>query len=101
MRRRIELHEDLCTLLDSRDVYFQPPATIQMKFPCIIYSLKDVNVEHADNVNYTQRDCYTITYIDRNPDSPIPDKIGELELSSFDRYYVADNLHHFVYTLYF
>lgn len=101
MRRRLEFHEVLCNLISSRDVYFQPPASIQMHFPCIIYSLNRIGMEYADNFLYHGRDGYTVIYVDRNPDSPIPDKIGELELSSFDRHYNADGLHHFVYSVYY
>lgn len=44
---------------------------------------------------------YTVTIIDRNPDSAIPNKVAELPLCSFNRFYTADNLNHFVYNLYF
>lgn len=101
MQRRLELHEVLCDILGSRNVYFQPPASLQMQFPCILYSLAKIKVEHGDNSGYHRRDCYTIIYVDRNPDSEIPDKIGNLELSSFDRFYTSDNFNNFVYTLYF
>lgn len=101
MQRRLDLHEILCNLLGTRYVYFQPPASIYMKFPCIIYSLDRVNIDHADNLGYLKRDRYEIIYVDRNVDSPIPDMIGELESASFNRYYIADNLNHFVYQLYF
>lgn len=101
MRRRLEFHEVLCNLLGSRNVYFQPPGTISIQYPCIIYSLQKVNSEYGDNFGYHKRDCYSVTYIDKNPDSIIPDQIGDLELSSFERYYVAENLHHNIYNVYY
>jgi hypothetical protein len=39
--------------------------------------------------------------IDRNPDSELPDKVIELPLCKFDRFYTADNLNHTVFTLFF
>ena len=99
--RRLELQEVLENILGSRDVYFQPPANISMKFPCIVYSLKQIGTKYADNFAYNQRKAYGVTIVDRDPDSLIPDKVGALELCSFDRHYVVDNLHHSVYTLYF
>ena len=101
LARRLELQQVLEDLLGSRNVYFQAPSNISMKYPCIVYALSRIGSKYADNFAYNQRKAYTITVVDRNPDSEIPDKVGELSLSSFDRHYVVDNLHHFVYTLYF
>ena len=99
--RRLELQQILEDLLGSGNVYFQPPANVSMKYPCIIYSWSKVGSKYADDFAYNQRKAYTITVVDRDPDSEIPDKVGALSLCSFDRHYVGDNLHHSVYTLYF
>ena len=40
--RRLELHEILCTILGSRNVYFQPPESIKMNYPAIVYGLDDM-----------------------------------------------------------
>ena len=32
MDRRLKLHEELCDILGSRNVYFQPPETVKMKY---------------------------------------------------------------------
>ena len=39
---RLILHDELITLLGSSNVYFQPPTSIKMNYPCIIYKLDDV-----------------------------------------------------------
>ncbi len=101
LSRRLELQTLLEGLLGSRNVYFQQPSNVSMKYPCIIYSWSKTGSKYADDFAYNQRKAYTVTVVDRNPDSEIPDRIGALSLSSFDRHYVADNLHHFAYTLYF
>ena len=101
LARRLELHEVLCAILGSRNVYFQPPSNISMKYPCILYEIRDIDSKYADNFSYNQRTAYKVTIVDRDPDSFIPDKVGALELCSFDRHYVVDNLHHSVYKLYF
>lgn len=72
-----------------------------MNFPCIIYNWSNVDDKFADNFNYHPTKCYQVTYVDKNPDSNVPDKIGELTLSSFERRFVADNLYHTVYSVYF
>lgn len=101
MTERTELHEILCDTLGSRNVYFDPPETIKMKYPAIVYSLSDVKKTYADNICYKNFKAYAVTIIDKNPDSEIPDKLLCLPYVEFDRTYRADNLHHFVYTMYF
>lgn len=101
MGSRDELHTLLKELLGSRNVYFQPPASVLMKYPAIVYSRDDIDARHADNKVYTKTVAYSVTVIDKVPDSPVIDKIADLPMCSFDRHYVADNLNHDVFTLYF
>lgn len=101
MAQRLELQTLLETLLGSRNVYFQPPASISMQYPAIRYSLNDIENLHADNRVYSQRKSYSVTLIDWNPDNVYVDKLSALPTCSFDRHYVADNLNHYVFTLYF
>lgn len=101
MRDRLELHEILCNILGSRNVYFQPPSSLQMEYPCVVYNLDYINNINSDNFPYIQTKRYQIIVIDKNPDSKISDKISGLPLCTFDRWYSSDNLHHFSYTLYF
>lgn len=100
-QRRLQLHEILCGILGSRYAYFQPPSTIQMNYPCIVYSRDYVNTLYADNSPYNQKKRYEIIVIDANPDSTIPSKVGALSLCAFDRHYTKDNLNHDVFKLYF
>ena len=101
MAQRLELQTLLRGLLGSSNVYFQPPPSKQIEYPCIVYARSDEEVDHADNVPYNRRMRYQVTVIDANPDSDIPAKIGALPLCSFDRHYTADNLNHDVYQLFF
>lgn len=101
MASRLELHEALCELLGSRNVYFQPPASVRMQYPAIIYSRKDIENIHADDIVYLQRRCYEVIVIEYDPDSEIVESVSNLPLCRFDRHYEADNLNHDVFTLYF
>lgn len=99
---RIKLHEQLVEILGSNNVYFQKPTGPgSMKYPCIIYSRSDVDIKRSNNDIYQTMKKYTITVIDRNPDSDIPDRIMRLPYVDFDRHYKADGLSHDVYVLYF
>jgi len=101
MGTRLELQTLLETLLDSRNVYFQPPPTVQMKYPCIVYNLDDIDTKFADNNPYRLEKRYSLTVIDKNPDSEIPDKIALLQKCVFDRHFVTDNLNHNIFVIYF
>lgn len=95
------LHDILCEILGNNNCYFEPPVSIQMKFPCITYSYTNNLSMFADNVRYTKFKRYTVTIIDKNPDSKIQKKLEELPYCEFDRRFVFDGLTHFVYTLYY
>lgn len=101
MGQRLALQSLLEGLLGSRDVYFQPPANVQMQFPCIVYGQDKTVTRFAGNKPYRHAKRYMVTVIDRNPDSDIPDKVAMLPLCIHNRTYTADNLHHDVFNMYF
>ena len=101
MATRLELQTFLEILLGSREVYFQPPPTVQMKYPAIVYKRDDELTEHANNKPYKTHNRYQLTVIDRNPDSTIKERVSALPLCEFDRFFVSDNLNHDVYKLFF
>lgn len=101
MNRRLEFHQILVDLLESTNVYFQPPSTIKMKYPCIVYSRDRIDINHADDSLYRDRTRYSVTTIDPNPDSEIPGKILKLPFSRFETNYTADNLNHDVFNVYY
>lgn len=101
MAQRPDLQAVLVGLLGSDQVYFQPPPSVQMQYPCIVYNRENEDRRHANNRTYAHKKRYTVTVIDANPDSPIPDRVGNLPLASYDRFYTSDNLNHDVYTLFF
>jgi hypothetical protein len=101
MAQRLELQAILTGILETDNVYFQPPPTIKMDYPCIVYSRDYELTEFADDIPYKQRKRYQVTVIDPNPDSSIPDKVAALPLCVYDRFYTADNLNHDVYKLFF
>lgn len=99
--RRYELHKKLVDILGSNNCYFQPPEDLALAYPCIIYKLDSVDVKHADNKLYRATKRYSVTIIDEDPDTAIPDKVAEFPLCSFDRSYTADELNHYVYKIYY
>lgn len=101
MADRLALQAMLETLKGDRQVYFQPPASVQMKYPAIVYKLNTLESLKADDQKYRMYKSYTITYIHKDPDDPMADELYELPLCRFDRRYISDNLYHDVFTLYY
>jgi hypothetical protein len=99
MASRLQLQ----TLLEeiTEHVYFQPPSSIQMQYPCIVYIRDGSDTKYADDAPYTHAKRYQVTVIDRNPDTELSDQLERLRYCSFDRYFPADNLNHYVFTLFF
>ena len=99
---RLKLHEELCEILGSRYVYFQPPESLKLKYPCVIYSRSNPSKRNANDTMYMSTNKYEGIVIDHDPDSEIPDKIVEhFPMCTLDRVYTSDNLNHFSFTLYY
>lgn len=101
MDRRLELHEILCEILGTRNVYFQAPENLRMNYPCIRYSLSDVDIFHANNKKYEKMKAYEVILITDDPDDTTFDDILAMDYCQFIRSYVSDGLNHFVFNKYF
>jgi len=101
MGTRLELQTLLESVLGSDQVYFQPPSGFMMKYPCIVYHRIDIPTRFADNLSYKIEHKYSVTVIDANPDSDIPDKVKALPRCVYDRQFTPDNLYHDVFNITF
>lgn len=103
MASRLELHEELCSVLgDENRVYFQPPASMYMEYPCIRYRKTGRQMVKANNSFYRMLDRYEIVVITEDPDD---DSIGLAMIEHFgarlgiESRYIADELYHETYSL--
>lgn len=103
MASRLELHEELCGVLgDENRVYFQPPASMYMEYPCIRYRKTGRQMVKANNSFYRVLDRYEIVVITEDPDD---DEIGLAMIEHFgprlgvENRYTADDLYHETYSL--
>jgi len=101
MASRLDLQSKLEELLGSKHVYYQPPESLKMEYPCIRYSKNDIESKHADNMKYHNINLYQIIVISKKPDHEVIQKILDLPLSSFDNHYISNNLNHDVINLYY
>lgn len=101
----IPLHDLLCDVIGSFSdgddhCYFQPPGDPGMKYPCIVYHYINDDDIFADNIHYIKSKRYTVTIIDEDPDSKIPERLKEkMKYCTLDRIFTVDGLNHFVFTL--
>lgn len=101
MKKQQNLQKMFEQILGSRNVYYQPPSTIQMNYPAIVYSRSNIQNTFADDSMYTQSYAYEVTVIDRDPNSEIVEKVSALPMCKFDRHFITSNLNHDVFTLYY
>lgn len=102
-RKRLELHEKLCTVLGSRNVYYQPPANIQMRYPCIVYTPNPARDRYADNRRYIVNYSYHVQIIAHDPEFELFDSFPDnfMYCTESAPRFAADNLNHTNYTLYY
>lgn len=85
----------------SENVYYQPPANLRMKYPCICYELAKICNRDADNAVYGQTFHYSVTVIDTKPDSEMTAAVSLLAKASHDRHFISDNLYHDVFNVWY
>ena len=101
MGNRPKLHDEFKNILGSSNVYFQPPDGCSMDYPAILYSIAKMDRRMADDTVYSLLKAYTVTVIDENPDSEIPEKLLNLPYCRFERSFRTTGLNHYVFTLYY
>lgn len=87
-------------IMGNRNVYYQPPSNVSMKYPCIVYQLQGIDTNYACNQDYISYKYYQLTYIDNEPNTLIPDKLNALPMCSFVRTFTSENRNHYVFRIY-
>lgn len=104
MTRREQLHDELVKLLGSNEVFFQSPSNHKLKYPAIVYSIDDADTKFADSVPYFMRPRYQISYLTLDPDDEKIEKIimsQELQRIRLINHFVSDNIHHYIFRVYY
>ena len=100
--RREELDSELRSFLGSDNVYFQPPENIRMKYPAIVYDLYRLNQRFADDLPYRKLAGYSVTVIDpANEINWVEDMLDNFSYCALERTYVADNINHYSFILFY
>lgn len=101
MHSRLDLRKVLRRILENENTYFQPPESVKMSYPAIVYSLSEISNVHADNRVYAQSRKYQLMVIDYDPDSLIVEKVSKLPTAKFVNSYTKDNLYHTIFTIFY
>lgn len=103
--KRRELQTILENILSSngleKNVYFQPPETLKMSYPCIVYHRQYMTKIPADNIKYLANRQYRITYIDRSPISGVIESLLELPFCRYISHSIVDNLNQDAFEIYY
>jgi hypothetical protein len=99
---RLALREILYDLMESCGetprLYYQPNESFKMVYPCIVYHLRRMGKQNANNHAYIETIDFDVTYITRDTESKVPSSLNAMPMMVFDRYYTSENLHHYAYT---
>lgn len=99
---RTEFRDKLREYIGSNNTYYRPPETIKMSYPCAVYDMTSPHLMRANNYIYGFKNCYNVTFIAKDPEwIDIEDVLKHFQYSSFDRSFIADQLSHWVFRIYF
>lgn len=102
MATRLQFRDRLQEVLGLDHLYFAPPSGFKMEYDCCVYKIARRPVKHADNIRYLKHIAYECMLIFRDPDSDLPEKLMDgFPLCEWNRRYMADNLTHEVFIVYY
>ena len=101
MGSRDELYEILHGLLPYVHVYLQPPT--RLVYPCLLVKKSTYDTNYSNDEIYKKLTLYTLTLIGMDADDAetYSEALLTLRYCSHERQYIADNLYHDVFDLYF
>lgn len=100
MADRSALSQMLIGIMGEDHVYFQPPESIRLNYPCIVYKLQRLEQHYADGIKYNNMRCYSLIFISKDADDPLIDLIDELPYCSHQDRYISSNLYHDSFIIY-
>lgn len=99
--RRLILQSKLEELLGSDRVYYQPPESITLKYPCILYTPDPFYSRKADNTSYITYNRYHVQHIYKQINGSLySDIMSTFKHVSHDQRHIVDSLYHDEYTIY-
>ena len=99
---RDQMQTKLESILGARNVYFAPPESVKLKYPCFVYKYQRFSVRKANDTAYTVTRHYEVSYISNDPDSGMIDTmLSAYPMCSHSTSFMTDNLNHEVFDVYY
>lgn len=100
MLSRLKLQAELEVILgNANNVYFQPPESIKINYPAIIYSRARIGNDFANNGVYGQKYNYQVIVLDGDPDSDLVSKVSQMDTAKHVKHYTSNNLNYDVFAI--
>lgn len=74
---------------------------MQIEYPAIVYELGRADTQFADDGPYSVTKQYQLTLISKDPDENRFDMLASLPMCAHERHFVAENLNHEVFNIFF
>lgn len=106
MNDRLTLDDKLASIIGitesdgDRHIYLNPPPSVRMRYPAIVYSLNGIDPKYANDTAYQLAPSYQVILIDEDVDTKYLKLILQIPYCRFNRFYISDNLNHWVFTIY-
>lgn len=102
MTNRLKLQSELESLVGNKNVYFQPPASVKLLYPCVVYNIGSGEAKYANNKLYGYDHSYDVVFIFKRPNIDIIEQVLEaIPMSRLTRSYCSDGLNHYAFTIYY
>lgn len=82
-------------------VYYQPPESIKLVYPCIVYNRERYRTDKANNDVYKEMTQYSVTVMDKNPDSKIVENLRALQYCELSQQYRTENIYHYIFNYFY
>ena len=98
---REELHDLLVDILGSNHVYYDPPESVKIRYPAIVYHMNHISNRYANSRIYNNTFTFTATLIDEDPESEIVEKMLSIPYCKHNQHYQSNGMTHDVFTIKF
>lgn len=102
MKTPEDLGYKLMDILGSENVYYQPPESVKLKYPCIIFTMDPTYTAKADNISYIKFNRYHVKHIYKSRKNELKDTLlDSFMMISHDNRMIADSMYNDDFTVYF
>ena len=99
--RRDQFMNHLSETFEDVKVYYAPPENVKLFYPCFVIDPGIVDNRYSNGKIYASVVKFSVKYITKHVDDYIINDFLKAQLyTSLDRVYTADNLRHYVFTVY-